>query len=65
MMKKRFSKKLSLTRETVRNFEDHLLGNAMGGASLANSCDPVSVRICPSEGCTTTSSLCTLESNCC
>lgn len=64
-MKKRSPRKLSLTRETVRNFEDGSLQNVVGGNSRYNSCDPASVRICPSDPCTTTSSLCTLESNCC
>lgn len=56
-MKKNASRKLSLSRETLRLLEDQGLGNANGGfatdASCANSCDPVSVRICPSSHCTT------------
>ena len=63
-MKKRSLKKLTLTRETVRNFENQLQ-DVVGGNSRYNSCDPVSVRICPSDPCTTTTSLCTVNSNCC
>jgi hypothetical protein len=55
-MKKNASRKLSLNRETLRSLEEGL-GNVNGGirtdASCLNSCDPVSVRICPSSNCTT------------
>jgi hypothetical protein len=56
-MKKNASRKLTLSRETLRNLEEQSLGNVNGGfrtdASCVNSCDPVSVRICPSSHCTT------------
>ena len=52
---KKSVKRLSLNRETLRTLED--LQGIHGGfntdASCANSCDPVSVRICPSSHCTT------------
>ncbi len=60
-MKKNASRKLTLSRETLRNLEEQSLGNVNGGfrtdASCANSCDPVSVRICPTSPCTTTTSV--------
>lgn len=50
-MKKNASKKLSLSRETLRFLEEGSLGQANGGIyvrtdeSCVNSCDPVSVRL--------------------
>jgi hypothetical protein len=52
---KKSVKRLTLNRETLRTLED--LSGINGGwatdASCVNSCDPVSVRICPSSMCTT------------
>lgn len=53
---KKSTKRLTLNRETLRALE-YQLSDVLGGfptdASCANSCDPVSVRICPSSHCTT------------
>jgi hypothetical protein len=52
---KKSTKRLTLNRETLRTLDE--LSGVNGGfntdASCANSCDPVSVRICPSSNCTT------------
>lgn len=65
-MKKKFGKKLALNRETVHHFEYRSLQNVVGGASLANSCDPVSNRICPSENCTAyCTPFCSVDTGCC
>jgi hypothetical protein len=53
---KKSVKRLSLNRETLRTLEAQLSdvnGGFITDASCANSCDPVSVRICPSSMCTT------------
>jgi hypothetical protein len=60
MKKSRSSKRLSLSRETLRYLEGENLRQAAGGTdgSCANSCDPASVRRCPSEACTERLSIC-------
>lgn len=50
---KKTVKKLALSRETLRNLANSQLQGAAGAASIYNSCDPESVRICPSQRCTT------------
>lgn len=55
---KKSTKKLTLSRETIRALEAVSLSAANGGTfrtedSCVASCDPVSLRICPSSGCTT------------
>jgi len=50
MEKSRVSKKLSLTRETLRLLQEEHLQAVLGGLtrySCANSCDPDSVIVCP------------------
>lgn len=49
---KKDARKLTLNRETLRNLADSQLQGAAGAASIYNSCDPDSVRICPSQRCT-------------
>ena len=50
---KKTVKKLTLSRETLHNLVDSQLQGAAGAASIYNSCDPDSVRICPTQRCTT------------
>ncbi|HTG33312.1 MAG TPA: class I lanthipeptide [Thermoanaerobaculia bacterium] len=54
---KKVSKRLNLNRETLRSLDKDHLEAVNGGwptdASCANSCDPISVRFCPSTPCTT------------
>lgn len=53
---KKISKRLTLNRETLRVLADDNIREAAGGlptdASCVASCDPISVRICPSARCT-------------
>lgn len=54
---KKSTKKLTLSRETIHALEANNLTAVNGGwrtdDSCVASCDPVSVRICPSSNCTT------------
>jgi hypothetical protein len=51
---KKTSKRLNLNRETLRSMDLQAVnGGWATDASCANSCDPVSVRYCPSTPCTT------------
>jgi hypothetical protein len=47
---KKVSKRLNLNRETLRSLDENRLQGVNGGfatdASCANSCDPISVRVC-------------------
>ena len=52
---KKTAKKLNLNRETLRALQEDILSAANGGntdSSCVFSCDPVTVRICPSTRCT-------------
>jgi exopolysaccharide biosynthesis protein len=49
---KKNARKLTLNRETLHNLTNSQLQGAAGAASIYNSCDPDSVRICPSQRCT-------------
>jgi hypothetical protein len=57
-MKKRIDKKLSLSKETLRNLFDRNLGVVMGGATF-QSC-----QFCRTDACSQGASGCTIEGTC-
>ncbi|MFL6197439.1 MAG: class I lanthipeptide [Thermoanaerobaculia bacterium] len=48
-MKKTGTKKMSLTRETLRSLQEEQLTEIHGAATRYNSCDPDSVNVCPTS----------------
>jgi hypothetical protein len=57
-MKKNGTKKLALSRETLRSLQEDQMSGVAGAATRYNSCDPDSVNVCPTTGCTQTTSNC-------
>lgn len=63
-MKKQIHKKLSLSKETLRNLSERELAGVVGGACTATCCNSCPPATCRSD-CQCATDFCTNASNCC
>lgn len=66
-MKKQIARKISLSKETLRNLSEREMEGAVGGGTFTRACCSGGASSCCTDDCTDTCATCpcTANSNCC